>query len=138
MVIAETFRELLHARLLVKLELRDILDQAEIDLALAHLVNRRLNRLCRARRAKRLLAREHDFGNLETIEAVIASSPSASISMPTIDEPSALSTRFCTFSALSAIAYSRFSGSTAMGGAATASTAATSSASSSASPKSDI
>ena len=70
MVIAEPFRELLHARLLVKLELRDILDQAEVDLALAHRVDCRLNRFRRARRAKRLLAREHDFGNLETIEAV--------------------------------------------------------------------
>ena len=66
MVVAESLRDLLHAVLLVELQLRDRLDEAEIDLALLHLVNRRLQSL---RRTERLLAGEDDLRHVEAVEA---------------------------------------------------------------------
>ena len=65
-VVAEPLRELLHAILLVELQLGDGLDEAEVDAARLHLVNRRLQGL---RRTERLLAGEDDLRHIEAIEA---------------------------------------------------------------------
>ena len=58
LVVAETFRDLRHAVLLVELQLRDRLDEAEVDAARLHLIDGRLERL---RRAEHLVAGEDNL-----------------------------------------------------------------------------
>ena len=67
MVIAKAFGNLIHAILLIELQLRDGLDKAEVDLARFHLIDSRLQGLWRT---ERLLTGEDDFRDIKAIQTV--------------------------------------------------------------------